>query len=132
MAPKINLLNALAGAIKEGMQNIFPALYKKSGRPKETTTETPNEETKQSTAAALEEAHREQPSPSSAGRQKRKDPPPASKDVITGVKQRNENWSEDKERANSEALSMKAFANIEDIPPPFSRYATGKQEVEAI
>jgi hypothetical protein len=44
-------------------ENLFPAVTSEAGRPKETTTETPNEETEQSTAAALKEAHREREQP---------------------------------------------------------------------
>jgi hypothetical protein len=154
MAPKFNLLNTLAAAAKEGIQNIFPAIKIQTGRPKETTTETPDEETEQTNVSALEEAHREreQPPPSCAGRQKRKDPPPASKDVTaapTAAKRRRVNWSKGDERTklqasllkwnggravdeNGRTLSMRAFANIEGIPRvTFCRYASGKLAVGA-
>jgi hypothetical protein len=83
MAASCNLHKTFAAAIKEGNINLFSACKsKKAGRPKETTTETPDKETEQSTASALEEAHRERehPPPSSSERQHRTDPPPASKD----------------------------------------------------
>jgi hypothetical protein len=109
MAPNFNLLKTLADAVKEGIQNIFPAFEIKPGRPKETTTETtktPDEEMEQSTsiAAAFDEAHREpeQPSPSYADRQKREDPSSARKDVTAAPTEAIEgrvNWSEDNEQA---------------------------------
>jgi hypothetical protein len=106
------------------------------------------------TASALEEAHREreQPLPCFAGRQKRNDPPPLSKDVTvdpTDGKRRRVNWSKDDNRAKLQAsllkwnggravdedgrtLSMNAFANIEGIASAtFSTYASGKRAVGA-
>jgi hypothetical protein len=154
MAPKFNLRETLVAAIKESIHMLFPAVKTKPGRPKETTTETPDQETEQSIASALEEAHREreQPSPSSSERQKRKDPRPASKEVSVApieAKRRRVNWSKDDNRAkleaallkwkeggaldeNGGALSMTEFANIVGIPPrTLYTYASGKQKVGA-
>jgi hypothetical protein len=141
----------LAVAGEEVNINLFSTAKRMPGRPKETTTETPDEEKEQSTVSVLEEAHREreQPSPSSSERQKWKDPPPASKDVAaapTKAKKRRMNWSKGDNRAkleaslskwnrggaldeNGGALSMTEFANIEGIPPQtFYTYASGKEK----
>jgi hypothetical protein len=81
MAPKFNVRETLAVAIKEG--NPFPAVVISAWTPPAVTT-MPDKETEQSTPVALGEAHREreQPSPFSFEHQKRKDPPLASKIVI--------------------------------------------------
>jgi hypothetical protein len=150
MAPKYNVRKTSSVAVKE--ENIFPAVSSEAGRPKETTTETPDEETEQPNVLALEEAHREreQPSPCSSERQKRKDPPPVSKDVTvdpTEAKRRRVNWSKGDNRAKLQAsllkwrnlgfldengrvlsMTMTEFANIEGIPPrTFCTYASGKR-----
>jgi hypothetical protein len=110
MAPKYNVRKTSSVAVKE--ENIFPAVSSEAGRPKETTTETPDEETEQPNVLALEEAHREreQPSPCSSERQKRKDPPPVSKDVTvdpTEAKRRRVNWSKGDNRAKLQASLLK-------------------------
>jgi hypothetical protein len=56
----------LAATVKDYNINLFPAVTSEAGRTKKMTTETPDEETEQSTAAALEEAHREREQPSHA------------------------------------------------------------------
>jgi hypothetical protein len=153
MAPKFKLPKTLAVAVKEGNQGIsnFFTAKRKPGRPRKMTMETP-EEMEQATVAALE-AHRsrgrplEQQLPSSSG-QKRKDPPPTSKNVSSKAKQSRVNWSKGDNRAKLEAAlikwkeksfeengaapSMIAFTDIEGIPKrTFSKYASGKLRVGA-